>query len=57
LRRGCNQGPGLARVALEKTFSFQRGDVLHNRSLTREPEVFLDFARCSGSNPLVRCSA
>lgn len=32
-------------MAIEKTFPFQRGDVLHHRSLARETEVLLNFAR------------
>src|SRR4030095_4171362 len=40
-----NQRPGLARVPVKKTFALQRRDVLHHRSLTREPKMTLDFAR------------
>ena len=40
-----NQGAGLARVAIKKTFAFERSNVLHHRCLARESEVPLNLAR------------
>ena len=45
LRRGRDQGPRFARVALEKAFPLEHSQVLHDRGLTRETEVLLNLAR------------
>ena len=37
-------------MPIEKPFAFQRGDVLHHRCLTGEPEMILDFARARGDS-------
>ena len=43
-----DQRSSFARVAVKKAFALQRRNVLHHRSLTREPEMILNFAcaRC-----------
>ena len=48
LRRSRDQGARFAGVPLQETFSLERGKVLHDRSLTRKPEMFLDLARARG---------
>jgi hypothetical protein len=35
-------------MPIEKTFSLQRGDVLHYRRLTGKSEMILDFTRTRG---------
>src|SRR4030095_12889405 len=50
LRRGGDQGARFTRMPLEKTLPLQCGEILHNRRLTREPEVFLDLT-CAGRQP------
>jgi hypothetical protein len=35
-------------MPLQKPFPLERGDVLHDRGLTREAEMFLNFARARG---------
>ena len=56
LRRRGHQGSGLARVALKKTFPFQRSEVLHNGSLTGKTKMLLDLtrARSQSLTPLFR---
>src|ERR1700681_2348375 len=39
----CDERPGLARVAIQKAFPFERVDVLHHRCLTGEAEMMLDL--------------
>src|SRR3954470_20874304 len=39
-----NQRPCFSRLAVDETFSLQHGDVLHNRCLTRETKMILNFA-------------
>src|SRR6266852_8213639 len=40
----CNQSARLACMSIKKTFTFERGDVLHDRCLTGEAEMTLNFA-------------
>ena len=39
-----DQSPGLARVAIEKSLSLEGIEVLHDRGLTGESKMLLDFA-------------
>ena len=42
---GRDQRARFAGMTLQKSFPLERGDVLHNRRLTGESKVTLDFAR------------
>ena len=46
--RRSNQCACLTRVAIQKTFAFERRNVLHHRCLACKTEMTLDFARARG---------
>jgi hypothetical protein len=55
MRRGRDQGARLARVSLQETLPLQRREILHDRRLTREAEMFLNLTRAWGEAFALLC--
>src|SRR5204862_5425588 len=45
-----NEGSRLARVSIKNPFALQQPEVLHDRRLTGEAEMMLDFPRAAGDS-------